>query len=137
MTDSSEQQRNIDAVKRGYQAFAESDIDTMMDLVDGDLEWIQPGQSTVSGTYRGKDGFRDLITRLAEKQPTITSSRYIADGDTVVVTNETTIGGETTSGVMVATLRDGKLLRVENFGDTAVQERIYGRSRAASASTNS
>jgi len=34
----SEQEHNIDLIKKGYQAFAAGDIDTVMSLFDDDIE---------------------------------------------------------------------------------------------------
>ena len=48
------EQENKEVVKRGYEAFAAGDIQTVMSLFDDDIEWVQPGDSTVSGTFHGK-----------------------------------------------------------------------------------
>src|ERR1700694_2181813 len=81
----SEQERNIEIVKKGYQAFSAGDIETVMSLYDDNIEWVQPGDSVISGTYHGKGELGELLGRLAEKSPTIKPRRFLADGDTVVV----------------------------------------------------
>ncbi len=40
----------------------------MKDMAD-DIEWIEPGNSTISGTYRGKDEVARFFTTLASKSP--------------------------------------------------------------------
>ena len=47
-------QENKDLVQRGYDAFAAGDTETLMNLFDDDIEWVQPGDSTISGTFHGK-----------------------------------------------------------------------------------
>ena len=123
----SEQEQNIEVVKKGYESFMAGDIETLMSLLDDNIEWIQPGQSAVSGTYHGKGELTEYISRLAEKSTTVNPHRFIADGDTVVVLSETTSGGETSQDADVFTLRDGKLVRAQVYGDTAIMERVFGK----------
>jgi ketosteroid isomerase-like protein len=40
----SEQERNIEHVKKGYEAFSGGDIDTLMALLDDNIEWVHPGE---------------------------------------------------------------------------------------------
>ena len=51
---SNQEQKNIELVKKGYEAFSAGDVDTVMSLFDDNIEWVQPGDSAISGTYRGK-----------------------------------------------------------------------------------
>ncbi len=127
----SEQEQNIELVKKGYEAFMAGDIATLMSLLDDNIEWIQPGQSSVSGTYHGKGEIGEYISRLAEQSTTVNPHRFIADGDTVVVLSETTSGGETSQDADVFTLRDCKLVRAQVYGDTAMMERVFGKKQLA------
>jgi ketosteroid isomerase-like protein len=111
----SEQEQNIELVKKGYEAFMAG----------------QPGQSSVSGTYHGKGEIGEYISRLAEQSTTVNPHRFIADDDTVVVLSETTSGGETSQDADVFTLRDGKLVRAQVYGDTAMMERVFGKKQLA------
>jgi len=52
-------ERNIEVVKKGIEAFSTGDIDTMMSLFDDNIEWVQPGDSAISGTYHGKGELGD------------------------------------------------------------------------------
>jgi ketosteroid isomerase-like protein len=123
----SQQEQNIQLVKDGYQAFASGDFDTVMSLCDDEIEWVQPGDSAVSGTYHGKEELTEFLRQLAEKTTSITPLRFLADGDTVVVFSEATVAGETSQDVESFTLRDGKAVRAQTYGDTAMMERVYGR----------
>ena len=46
---------NADVVRRGYQAFNEADIDTIVRMWADDATWTTPGTSSLAGTARGKD----------------------------------------------------------------------------------
>jgi ketosteroid isomerase-like protein len=123
--------QNVEHIKKGYEAFAAGDVETLMSLFDDNIEWIQQGNSAVSGTYHGKGELVDLLSRLAEKSPTIKPRRFLADGDMVVVLSDTTAGGEAAQDAEVYTLREGKTVRAELYGDTAMMERVYGKKQVA------
>ena len=121
------EQENKELVKKGYEAFAAGDVQTVMDLFDDDVEWVQPGESAISGTFHGKTEVMEFMTRLAEKGPTVTVKRLIAEGDTVVAITDVTVNGETSEDADVMTIRNGKTVRMEAHGDTSMLERIYGK----------
>jgi uncharacterized protein len=127
----SEQDDNKDLIKRGYEAFAARDIETVMSLFDDDIEWVQPGGSAVSGTFHGKTEVMEHLGRLAEKSPTVNIKRLIAEGDTVVAITDVSAGGETGEDADVFTIRNGKTVRMEVHGDTALIERVYGKKQLA------
>ena len=127
----SEQDDNKDLIKRGYEAFAARDIETVMSLFDDDIEWVQPGDSGVSGTFHGKTEVMEHLGRLAEKSPTVNIKRLIAEGDTVVAITDVSAGGETGEDADVFTIRNGKTVRMEVHGDTALIERVYGKKQLA------
>ena len=127
----SEQDDNKDLIKRGYEAFAARDIETVMSLFDDDIEWVQPGDSAVSGTFHGKTEVMEHLGRLAEKSPTVNIKRLIAEGDTVVAITDVSAGGETGEDADVFTIRSGKTVRMEVHGDTALIERVYGKKQLA------
>ena len=76
-----------------------------------------PGNSTVSGTYRGKAELTDMFAKLAGQSLTITPSRFLADGEVVVVLSQITAGGESTPTADAFSFRDGKILEARDFGD--------------------
>ena len=45
----------------------------------------------------------------------------------MVVLAHITAGGESAPPAQVLTYRDGKIVQVQNFSDTAMLERVYGR----------
>ena len=56
---------NTEIVRRGYQAFNEADIDTLMRLFDENASWYTPGQSSAAGVARGRDAVLAQFGRYA------------------------------------------------------------------------
>jgi ketosteroid isomerase-like protein len=127
------EQQNMKLIKKGYEAFNAGDGDTVMSLFDDNVEWIQPGDSAISGTYHGKQEIAELLAKMSEKQASVTSDRMLAEGDLVIMLGQTTVAGETTDAATVFTVRDGRTVRVQAYGDTAALERIFGKKVAATA----
>ena len=125
------EQENKELIKKGYAAFTAGDVETVMSLFDDDIEWVQPGESAVSGTYHGKAEVMEYMGRLAEKSVTVKLIRLVAEGDTVVAITEVSAGGETGEDADVFTIRDGKTVRAEMHGDTALLERVFGKKQLA------
>jgi uncharacterized protein len=125
------EQDNKELIKKGYAAFTAGDLETVMDLFDDDIEWVQPGESAISGTFHGKTEVMEHFGRLAEKSLTVKLNRLVAEGDTVVAITEVTAGGETGEDADVFTIRDGKTVAVRVHGDTALVERVYGKKQLA------
>ena len=125
------EQENKELIKKGYDAFSAGDVEAVMALFADDVEWIQPGDSAVSGTYHGKTEVMEYMGRLAEKSVTVKLIRLVAEGDTVVAITEVTAGGETGEDADVFTIRDGKTVRAEMHGDTALLERVFGKKQLA------
>ena len=74
----SEQDQNIEIVKKDYAAFSGGDMGTIMSLLDDHIEWIQPGESAISGTYHGKGELDKLRRRIAENGTTVRPLRLFA-----------------------------------------------------------
>lgn len=127
----SEQERNIELVKKGYDAFSAGDIETVMDLFDDNIEWVQPGASTISGTYHGKGELGSFLAKMAEKPLEVRVNKLLADGDTVVALTDVVMDGNHTTDADVFTVRNGKSVRVEIHADTALMEKVYGTKQAA------
>lgn len=49
-----------------FSSLESGDFATLMDLLDEDIIWHQPGNSILSGTYRGKKAVGDLFGRFME-----------------------------------------------------------------------
>ena len=127
----SEQQDNIEVIKKGYDAFISGDVETVMALFDDNIEWVQPGNSTISGTYHGKGEVGRYMQLLGEKNPTVKVRQLLADGDTVVALTEVSVGEDRAHDADVFTVKAGKTTRVEVHTDTAMMERVYGTKQHA------
>jgi ketosteroid isomerase-like protein len=120
-------QENIEKTKAAYAAFGAADIDAASADLDDQIEWIVPGNSTVSGTYRGKDEVIGFWIKLAEKGFTTTPEHFLGDGNIVVVLTSVSAEGQSSDQADVLTFDDdGKVVKFQSAGDTAQQEQIWG-----------
>src|SRR5664280_2634114 len=88
---------NKTATQAAYQAFANADLNGAMQDMADDIEWIVPGNSTISRTYRGKDEVRQLFVTLAGKSFRTEPEHFVADGDHVVVLTRVTADGQSSA----------------------------------------
>jgi uncharacterized protein len=120
-------EQNLERTKQAYAAFAAGDIErASADLAD-DIEWIVPGNSTISGTYRGRDEVASFFMTLASKSFRTEPQHFIAEGDHVVVLTRITAEGQSADEADVLTFRGDKLAKFQSAGDTALQESIWGK----------
>jgi uncharacterized protein len=119
-------EENLVKTKEAYAAFAAGDVDGAAENLADDIEWIVPGNSTISGTYRGKNEVIGFWMRLPEKGFTTKPEHFLADDERVVVLTNTTADGQSSDSVDVLTFRDGKLAKFQTSSDTALQEKIWG-----------
>lgn len=118
---------NIELTRKGYEAFSAGDLEGALGLFDEAAEWTINGESMIGGSYRGRDELAELFMRLAEKSTQVETKRFLADGDVVIVLTRVTVGTESADEADVFELRDGKVVKAHSFGDTAMQERIFGK----------
>ena len=57
---------NAVALRKGYEAFAQGDMDTVATVFADDIAWHQSGSSPVAGDLTGKDAVFAMLARLAE-----------------------------------------------------------------------
>jgi ketosteroid isomerase-like protein len=119
-------QDNIERTKQAYAAFANADVDGASRDMSDDIEWTVPGNSKVSGTYRGKDEVLGFWMELAGKSFTTEPHHFLADGDTVVVLTTTHVDGETAEQADVLTFDGDTVVKFRSISDTALGERIWG-----------
>jgi uncharacterized protein len=120
------QDANVETAKRAYEAYGRGDADAAMQNIADDVEWIVPGQSAIGGTYHGKQEVVQFWGRLAEKNFTTTPEYWFSDGERVVVLTHVTMEGGEADAADVLTYRDGKLVKFQTAGDTALFERVFG-----------
>ncbi len=118
--------QNVEIIKGGYAAFNAADPEATMAVFDDNIVWISTGNSVISGTFNGKAELAVLLQRLVGEQTSVAPKEFFADGDVVVALTEVTAGGQTSQEAEVWTLQDGKIVKGQIFGDTAMQEKIFG-----------
>ena len=122
-------QQNIGVVQRGYEAFGRGDLDTLLSLLDADVEWKTPGASDLptAGTRRGVGQVREFFGTVSElfDFELFEPRTFIADGDRVVVLGVDRLKVKGTGNTVseewchVFTLRNEKIVAFQEFLDTA------------------
>ena len=119
-------EENLEKAKKAYAAFSEGNAEGAMEDMADDLEWITPGKSEISGTIKGKEDVGELWGKFLEKDFKTSPQYWFADDERVVVLTRITIDGEEADSADVLTYRDGKLVKFQTAGDTALLERVFG-----------
>ncbi len=119
-------EQNVETAKRAYAAFSAGDGAGAMEALADDAEWITPGNSAISGTIHGKQAIGALWAKLGEKGFTTTPQFWFSDADRVVVLTHVAVEGGEADSCDVLTFRDGKLVKFQSAGDTAMFERVFG-----------
>jgi ketosteroid isomerase-like protein len=119
-------QENKQKAEAAYRAFGEGDAAGAMQNIDESVVWIARGESSLSGTYRGKDEVGQLWAKLAEKGLRTEPHDFIADGDKVVVLTTVTLAGESDEAADILTYNsEGKLIAFDQIGDPAIANRVF------------
>ena len=118
---------NADVIRKGWEAFSRQDLDGVAASFDQSAEILLPDSLPWGGSYRGPDGFKDMVgqflSQMEEFRPR-PRAFLEADDDHVVVPLDVT--GRTKAGkefsgrsLWLYQLRGGKVARAEFYGDTA------------------
>lgn len=123
------EQQNIEIVRRGYEAFGHGDMNTLLGLFDEQIEWISPGPADLptAGRRTGRQQTAEFFTVLNDtfEIQRFEPREFIAQGDRVVVTGIDTSRVKATGKVIegewahIFTLKDGKVVRFQEYQDTA------------------
>ena len=121
--------RNVEIVRRGYEAFGRGDIPGILALLDDQVTWQTPGPTELpfAGTRRGHAQVAQFfqlltdvldITRFEPRQ-------FIGHGDQVIVIGDDTSRVKATGRSLefrwthVFTVRDGKIVAFEEYNDAS------------------
>jgi ketosteroid isomerase-like protein len=120
--------QNIEIVKQVYEAFAKRDINAILNLLSPDVEWGEPDNpyNPAAGTRHGHKGFLEWLEvgRQSEEIVVLEPKKFLTDNDTVAVVGYTkciakpTGKSYETDFVHLVTLKDGKIIRFQEFFDT-------------------
>ena len=107
---------NADLLNKGYDAFDKGDMDTIRELFADDIVFHVPGNSQVSGDYRGTDnvfGFFGKLVELSGGTFKISRHAVLADDEHATVLSTTTAEREgktiETKTADIFHIRDGKV----------------------------
>lgn len=59
--------KNVETVRRGYEAFNTGDMKTLMGLFHENATWHVPGRNPLSGDYKGRDAVFGLFAKLGQE----------------------------------------------------------------------
>jgi uncharacterized protein len=119
-------QENKQQAEAAYRAFSEGDAAGAMANMDDGVVWTVGGDSSLTGTYTGKEEIGGLWAKLAEKGVKTEPHDFIADGDKVVVLTTASLDGESAEAADVLTFNEeGKLIEFEQIGDPAIGNRVF------------
>ena len=121
-------QENKREAEAAYKAFSEGDAAGAMANMDEGVVWTVGGDSSLTGTYQGKEEIGGLWAKLAEKGVRTEPHDFVADGDKVVVLTTASLDGESAEAADVLTFsEEGKLIGFEQIGDPAIGNRVFAR----------
>jgi ketosteroid isomerase-like protein len=120
--------KNVDIVKQVYEDFVKRDINSILNVLSPDVEWGEPANpfNPAVGTRYGHKGFLEWLNigRQSEEIVVLEPKIFLTDNDSVAVVGYTkciakVIGKSyETDFVHLVTLKDGKVIRFQEFFDT-------------------
>jgi ketosteroid isomerase-like protein len=115
-------QENIEIVRRAIDQYNETG-EPPWEAIDRAVEWVIDPAAFVAGTYRGHEGLRNMLSRLAESfdRFEFDFDEYLDAGDAVVAVGRARVRGGR-SGVATAQplgyvfrLRDGRIRAARSY----------------------
>jgi ketosteroid isomerase-like protein len=120
--------QNKATTEAAYRAFSQGDAAGAMENMDEGIVWMARGDSSLTGTYHGKQEVGELWGKLAEKGLGTEPHDFVADGDKVVVLTTVSLAGESAESADILTYNgEGKLIQFDEVGDPAVGNRVFAR----------
>jgi ketosteroid isomerase-like protein len=128
-------QEQIELVKKAYSLFKSGDIESLLNLMSEDINWVFPDIENVpfSGKRHGKQAVREFFKTLASEQDVIEFNPidFFARGDKVVCLGhyewKTREGGQRygSDWAHVFTIRDGKVNSFQEYADSAAAAKAF------------
>jgi len=109
---------NLAVASRLYAAFSAGDYGAVLETFSDDIEWTQPGSTSVSGVHRGRDEVSSFFMTLIARGLGVEALDFFANGDRVVALINVELAGLRANEVDVITFKDGSIVAVEHIGDT-------------------
>jgi uncharacterized protein len=137
------EQDNLRIVQEGYADFGRGDVQSLLGKFAEDIEWVIPGSKNnpLAGTYKGHSRVGDFFKLLSDltEISTFEPREFVAQGEKVVVLGRETGRVKSTGRTfqsewaMAFTLRNGKIVRFQEYADTANLGAAFDGSQGASA----
>jgi ketosteroid isomerase-like protein len=122
MTPTQAEQDSIALVRRGFEAFAAGDLQTLADLFDADARWHVVPLGLFAGDYRGRDQILGWFGQLQQETKGTfrsTPTAFAATGDRVFAQTTATAqrNGKTLEeqDVLVFSIADGRVASVHHY----------------------
>jgi ketosteroid isomerase-like protein len=123
------EEENIRIVTGIFEAFGRGDIPAVLAALSEDVEWeiTAPPKAPYGGPRRGRAEVGESFQQLAATHEflDLALQQFVAQGDTVVVLGRERLRARATGKTaenpwaMVFTLRDGQVVRLRTYEDTA------------------
>jgi uncharacterized protein len=120
---------NSDIIRRAYDAFVRGDLDGVLSTLDENIDWVSPGppELPTAGRRRGRQEVALFFQTLNEllQIERFELLEFIEQGDRIVVLGEDAVRVRASGGTVdfnwahVFEMRDGKVIRFREYGDTA------------------
>jgi ketosteroid isomerase-like protein len=118
-------EQNVEVVRAIYEAWAQHGLEAGLRYLDPGVEWDLSRRAVDPGVYRGHDGVRDYVRGIREAYAGMGSTvEDVVDAGDKVVALLVFHGEGRKSGATVQarianvwTLRHGKVVRMQYFGD--------------------
>jgi uncharacterized protein len=134
-------QDNVALIKKMYAASSSGDVQTILDSITDDVEWVNYGPSTIpySGSWRGRSQVGEFFQAMGSSTTggKVAPDTVIGDGETVMATGRYTATVRNNSAEIdapiahVFTVRDGKVTKWVGLSDTAKVAEAHTRAAAA------
>ena len=121
---------NIRIIQGLYSSFARRDINTILEMLSANVEWGEPENpfNPAGGTRHGHEGFLEWLNigKQVEDILVLEPRKMLTDSDSVAVVGYMKCLAKTTGKpyesdfVHIVTLKDGKIVKFQEFFDTYV-----------------
>lgn len=135
------EQENIKLVQQAYNNFKAGNIEALLNQFSDDIEWQLPQVDNIkfSGKRKGRGQVSEFFKLLSEEQEVreFEPKEFIAQGDRVVVLGQNSWRVKSTGReykgewAHVYTVRGGKIVRMQEYTDTAAAASAYQKAQSA------
>jgi len=137
------EQENLRLVQEGYADFGRGDVASLLGKFAEDIEWVIPGPKAnpLAGAYQGKSQVAEFFKRLSDltEISSFEPREFVAQGDMVVALGRETGRVKSTGRTFVSEwamafiVRNGKVVRFQEYADTANLAAAFSSAQVASA----